>query len=369
MTKLTLLTTLFAGSLATTSAAQTPAPAAPPPSVAPAAPAPSAPRPPVAPFVVPDIQLDFDAPAFAFQGPQPPAPPAPLPRVFVGPGKNREEREYERGRAMIEQNRYEDALPVFDGVIADKGPRADAAMYWKAYSQFKLARRADALATLAALQAQYPRGAWLKDARALELEVKQASGQSISADAGTDDELRLLALRGIMQTDGDAALPVIEKMLNGSANVRIKDRALFLLAQSRSTRAREIIGGIAKGGGNPDLQRQAIRYLSMLGATSELADVARSEKDPELRRAAIRSLGISNQGDTTSALTAIYNAGDASVDDRKAVIEALGMHSKAAALVALARNEKNPELKTEIVRRLSVMKAPEARDYMLELLK
>ena len=43
--------------------------------------------------------------------------------------------------------------------------------------------------------------------------------------------------------------------------------------------------------------------------------------------------------------------------------------NSAATLVALARAEKNPELKTEIVRRLSTMRSQEARDYMLELLK
>jgi hypothetical protein len=78
---------------------------------------------------------------------------------------------------------------------------------------------------------------------------------------------------------------------------------------------------------------------------------------------------MNGQGDVGPALTAIYNAGDTNADDKKAVIDALGMRNNAAALVALARTEKNGALKTEIVRRLSVMKAPEARDYMLELLK
>jgi hypothetical protein len=37
--------------------------------------------------------------------------------------------------------------------------------------------------------------------------------------------------------------------------------------------------------------------------------------------------------------------------------------------VAIVRAEKDPAMKTEIVRRLSNMSAPEAREYMLEILK
>ena len=42
---------------------------------------------------------------------------------------------------------------------------------------------------------------------------------------------------------------------------------------------------------------------------------------------------------------------------------------RAKSLVDLARAEKDPSLKRDIVSKLSVMKAPEATDYMLELLK
>ena len=41
----------------------------------------------------------------------------------------------------------------------------------------------------------------------------------------------------------------------------------------------------------------------------------------------------------------------------------------AKALVGLARSERDPAMKKEIVQRLSRMKSPEATDYMLELLK
>ena len=72
---------------------------------------------------------------------------------------------------------------------------------------------------------------------------------------------------------------------------------------------------------------------------------------------------------TTEALTSIY-AADQSLDVRKAVINALFLQNNGAALVTLARAERNPELKKEIVSKMSVMpKSKEVTDYLLELLK
>ena len=51
------------------------------------------------------------------------------------------------------------------------------------------------------------------------------------------------ALRAIMQNDPDQAIPIIEKMLSGANSPKVKDRALFVLSQSRSARARESSAG------------------------------------------------------------------------------------------------------------------------------
>ena len=248
---------------------------------------------------------------------------------------------YSQARSFIDRDQYDRAMEPLDRVISAKGDRADAAMYWKAYSQLKLARRDEALSTLGQLQKQYPTSRWVGDARALEVEIKQAAGQPVSADAANDD-VKLLALQGILRTDPEAAFPVVEKMLMGGASVRVKERALFVLSQNRSDRAQQIIGNVARSTSNPDLQMTAIR-----------------------------TLGMSNSPDAINSLTAIYR-GDSSVDVKKAIINALASSRNAAAttsLVALARAERNPELKTLIVRHLMNSNNPEAKQLMLEILK
>ena len=248
---------------------------------------------------------------------------------------------YSQARSYIERDQYDRAMDPLDRVISAKADRADAAMYWKAYSQLKLARRDEALATLGQLQKQYPASKWLGEARALEVEIKQAAGQPVSADAMNDD-LKLLALQGILRTDPEAAFPVVEKMLMGGASVRVKERALFVLSQNRSERAQQIIGNVARSTSNPDLQMTAIR-----------------------------TLGMSNSPDSISTLTAVYR-GDSSVDAKKAIINALGSSRNAAAttaLVTLARAERNPELKNQMFRHLVNSNNPEAKQLMLDTIK
>jgi tetratricopeptide (TPR) repeat protein len=404
--------------------------------------------------------LAFDQPFVFAQGPGKGSGPSPLPIAgIVSAAQRRDEGLYDQARNMIERNQYEKALPTLDRIIESKGTRAEAAMYWKAYSLSKLARRNEALTAVADLQKQYPNSPWVNDAKGLEVELRQAAGQSVSPDMA-DDEMRVLALRGVMQSNPETALPAIEKLLAGNSSVRVKDRALFLLSQNQSARAREVIAGVATKASNPDLRMSAVRYLGMrsepeslrllndiynstsdvdmkqsiirsfraanardrllaiarsernadlravavqqLGAvrggneleelyraesdkevkqrilqaifvsnaTDKLARIAREERDADLQRAAIRNLGATNRPEATEALRAIYTSTD-SVDTKKAVISALGMQQQnCTPLVTLAKAERNRELQTEIVQRLSNMtnRCTDARDYMLEII-
>jgi len=54
---------------------------------------------------------------------------------------------------------------------------------------------------------------------------------------------------------------------------------------------------------------------------------------------------------------------------KHAAIDGLFFSGNGTALVALARKETDRDLKRRIVEKLTLMGTPEARDYMLELLK
>jgi hypothetical protein len=119
------------------------------------------------------------------------------------------------------------------------------------------------------------------------------------------------------------------------------------------------------------VKRAIITSYFTSGNVDRMIDIAKTEKDPELRRIAIRNLGTMNRtsgANASDALVSIYKS-DNSSDIRRQIINSLFIQHNAKALVELARAEKDPELKRELVSKLAIMKAPEATDYMLELLK
>jgi hypothetical protein len=292
---------------------------------------------------------------------------------------------YSEGREAIEEGKYDRALDRFNRLIELKSStRTDAALYWKAYSLAKLGRGADALATLTDLQQRFKESRWIRDAKALEVEVRQAAGQPVSPASQDDDELKLMALRGLMNSDPEQAIPIIEKMLTSANSPKVKDRALFVISQSRSARARDIIGNAAKGNANPDLQLRAIHYLGIMGGTESrqilvdayrvsndvavkrqilrsfmvagdrerLFALAKSETDAALRAEAIRQLGVMH---SSSELTQLYQS-ESSPELKKSIIQALFVGGDSDKLIELAKNEKDPELRKSAIRNLGLMK-------------
>jgi len=125
-----------------------------------------------------------------------------------------EDAPYKDGTNYLNEGKWDAAAGKFDQVAALHGKRADSALYWKAYAQSKSGRRQDALATIAELRKQYPRSTWLKDAGALEVELRQASGQAVNPQEHEDEETKLLALNSLMNSDPKRALPILQKFLS-----------------------------------------------------------------------------------------------------------------------------------------------------------
>ncbi len=370
----------------------------------------------------------------------------------------RDNSEYQAGLSELDERQWDRAIAHFRAAAARERATSDAALYWQAYAENQAGRRADALATVAAMEAQYPSSRWVRDAQALAVEVRSQSGAPPSPNAQSDEELKLLAINGLMQSDPEKAVPILQNLLQGNASEKLKERALFVLTQSRSPEARSILDRTARDSAHPELQRKAIRYMGLTGnadARSELAsiykassdvrlkrdilhsfmqsgsrdflfDVAKSEQNPELRLDAIRQLAMTGGQDQLrqlynsetsienkrAILSSMFMTGDAdwitqiarderdpglkvaaikslglmghkgqpemlvqiyktdqNSEVRHAVLNSLFLQQNGKVLVELARNEKDPKWKQEIVQKMSLVHSPEVTDYMMEILK
>jgi tetratricopeptide (TPR) repeat protein len=366
---------------------------------------------------------------------------------------SREDELYNAGTEALNDQDYDGAISKFDQAAKLRGKKADAALYWKAYALAKTGNKGQAEATIAELKKSYPQSKWLKDADALAIEMK---GAAANPESFSGEEEKLLALNAIMQSDPDKAIPYIDKLLKGNSSPKVKERALFVLSQSGSDKAQDMLLSIARTGdpdmqkrairyigmsGNPrsraalkeiyqsmvdaaikksifqgwlmcgckdevlavaqtekspELRREAIRYLGMMGGRTELralyksaadvetrqavvgamllngdaqglAEIAAVEKDPNVLDKAINTLGMVGGAESLTALTNIYNSHN-DLATRKRVINALFLHGAAKDMVAMARKETNPELKKAWLQKLSLMQSPEITEYMMEIL-
>ena len=365
---------------------------------------------------------------------------------------------YDNAREALDEDQFDKAEAKFKELAETAGAQADAALYWKAYAENKQGKKDLALASIADLKKRYPQSRWQKDAGALELEVRQSTGQSYKSEGQGDEPLKILAIQGLMNSDPERAMPLLEKVLNSTGSPKEKSKALFVIAQSGSPQARQILGRIARGQSNPDLQRKALEYLGIFGGpesrkaladvytttndpsvkrgilrsfmisgdkehlfsvaksetdeslreeavrqlglvhgtselqqlyqseqspavrrailqafflagdSSKLLEVAQSDKDIDLRRTAIRNLGLVRSEDSGKALQSIY-AKEPDRGVREEVLNAFFLQGNAAAIVAIARGEKDPELKKVAVQKLSIMNSKEGTDYLMEILQ
>jgi tetratricopeptide (TPR) repeat protein len=209
-----------------------------------------------------------------------------------------ENADYDRGTSYLDSGRYDRAVEAFDKVIAKGGQKADGAMYWKAYALNRLGKRTEALAVIDDLVKKFPSSRWSGDAKALRFDVQRAAGQPVQPEQASDEELKLIALNSIVASDPDRGIPMVEQILNGSASPRMKERALFVLAQSASPRAKALLADFARGKGNPDLQIKALDYLGAFRGGPDVAlllDVYKTTSDTDVKKRVIRSLGMAGR--------------------------------------------------------------------------
>jgi hypothetical protein len=273
------------------------------------------------------------------------------------------EDEYATGTRAMDEHRWPDALTAFDKVINAKGERVDAALYWKAYSLNKLGNTPLAVATCKQLRAQFVNSSWNKDCDTIALNVdvqnngdKEKEKAKARADRsymyidrgervddgvprGSDEDLKLIALSAVLRRDPASGIPLLRGILSGNDPISVKKHALFALAQAKTPEADAILRDAALGKLDPQLQSSAIQTMAVFQgskANDTLAEVYRTTTDPKIK---------------------------------KSIINAMFITKDAPRMVEMAKNEKDLELKRQLVQQLALMNDPAATNYMMELLK
>ena len=191
-----------------------------------------------------------------------------------------------------------------------------------------------------------------------------------------------MALNSLARAEDQRAIPMLEKIVNGTGSPRLKERALYVLAQNGSPEARQIVIRIARGG-NPDLQARAVQHLGAFGGPeskqalldifkstnnvtvkrnilrsfqstgdrAQLLEVARTEPLPELRAEAVQQLGSMG---AQEQLMQLYST-EKTIEVRRRIIQAMFQRHNPDVLIQLLKTETEPELRRSIVQNLGQM--------------
>lgn len=209
-------------------------------------------------------------------------------------------------------------------LVINNGASVDSATEASARS---VAQEARMLVAQAQSQAQHAQSQ-AQQAQSKAQQAQSARSARDSARAPTEEEaLALTAMEGLMAQPPERALPIIKRVLGGSQTTLVKRRALFVLSQIDSPESQEI-----------------------------LLQMTRSQ-DEALRREAIRSIGISGNSKSLSALQEIYKS--ANEDAKRDVLQAWLIAGRKDEVYQAALNAQSEAEANSAIRTLAAMGAVE----------
>ena len=175
----------------------------------------------------------------------------------------------------------------------------------------------------------------------------------------------------------------------------MKERALFVLAQSGSHARSRYWPSVAKGNSNPDLQRKAIQYLGMHGSAANrqlLADIYASSADVDIKRQILRSFGMAGDSSACSrrpparsrrscaseAVRALGMMGardelwqlyqkESSVEVKQQMLQGMMMSGDVAHLTEVANSDANMDLRRRAIQQLGMAGGGRSGDTLVNI--
>jgi HEAT repeat protein len=360
-----------------------------------------------------------------------------------------------RAKDYIADEQWPMAIEQLRAAVDDpKETRKDEALYWLAHSLNQSGDRAAAVENIGRLEHDFPSSMWVKPARALRLEIAVRLNRNdvlwwtamppppppapqappsgpvkvspprvkppvvpppvVKVDGGAmlpppppppppakfwypdayspDDDLRIQALGGLLKSDADQVIPMLMKIAFESDNPNMASRAVFVLAQSDSPKARDGVLQVAKKGNEP-VQIAAVKALGRLGGPdisndllqvyfaagtqvkfqivksfgeraekTALSRIVESEKDVKLRSRAIEGLG---QAGGIEQLALMYKTSP--LLQRRSIIVGLSIARADTELIRIAEVERtrgDALLTQDVLERLRLLGTPKAKEYL-----
>jgi hypothetical protein len=204
-----------------------------------------------------------------------------------------------------------------------------------------------------------------------------------------DTNLRIQALGSLLSTDAKRVIPMLKEIALESPNANEAGRAIFLLAQSGEADAHSTVVEVARTGselvqiaavkelgrfgganvaeellqvykiGNPRVKYQVVHSLGERAATTALMRIAQTEPDQRLQETAIVRLG---QAGGSEQLRRFYAT--ARPELKRPIINGLFNARAVDELIHIALQERNEEIKRDVLTRLRLLNTKKAQEFL-----
>jgi HEAT repeat protein len=283
---------------------------------------------------------------------------------------------FRQGRDLIEKEDWTAAAAKFEGYVAQypKSKEADAALYWLAYARKKQGKFQDAERALERLSKEFPRSTWVDDARAMEVEIAPQVGKRVDPEGLADDELKMVALQSLFQSDPARAAGYVAEILKpGSrASRELKETAVSLLGNHGGPEATAMLLDIARTQPDPELRGIAVHRLGQTNdetVVDELMKIYAAERDGDVKGQVLHAFSQMNSPRAYAKLLEVARGGgDAEL--RQTAIHWIGQRNEAQAvddLMRLLSGERDDDVRGSILHAFSQMNDPRAQARLLEV--
>lgn len=222
---------------------------------------------------------------------------------------------YQEARAALARSDNRQAARLFRRIVDEEpdSEYAPDALYWQAFSLYRVGggdALDEALSALDLQRERYPDAATRGDADALAVRIRGVLARGGDADAAQrvyevagatsdcpdeESDVRIAAINALMEMDAERALPVLEKVLarRDECSATLRRKAVFIVAESESPRATDILLEVARTDPDAEVRGQAVFWLSEVDderAVDALEQILQESNDDELREKALFAL-------------------------------------------------------------------------------
>jgi HEAT repeat protein len=303
---------------------------------------------------------------------------------------------YNSARELLNRGEYRRAAALFND-LAVKHPNsthASNALYWHAFSLYRIGGTAElrtALESLNGQQSKYPNARTQADGQTLKTRIlgalaargdasaaAQIRGAAADSAQRCDQEeqaVRAEALNALTQSDPDGAMPLLQRILarKDECSARLRRSAIYLIgSKRRDAPGIALLVSAAKSDPSPDVRGSALEWLARVPGDEALAtieELTRDASDERIQRTAVRALVIHPSARAHQMVRSLVERNDA---PERLRLEALGAFDKersSAEDVAWMRTyysrTDNPRIKSRLVSALTRIGGPEVDQWLV----